>query len=47
MKLSRKNIWTSTRDYFMIVFGIMLYAFGFSAFIFPEKRVSRRYSRSL
>lgn len=39
MKLSRKNIWTSTRDYFMIVFGIMLYAFGFSAFIFPEKIV--------
>lgn len=39
MKLSRKNIWSVTRDYFMIVFGIMLYAFGFSAFIFPEKIV--------
>ncbi len=39
MKLSRKNVWTSTRDYFMIVFGIMMYSFGFSAFIFPEKIV--------
>lgn len=39
MKLSGRNIWTSGRDYVMIIFGIMLYAFGFSAFIFPEKIV--------
>lgn len=39
MKFNSKNVWASSRDYFMIVFGIMLYAFGFCAFIFPEKIV--------
>lgn len=39
MKLSNRNIWTSGRDYLMIVVGILMYAFGFSAFIFPEKIV--------
>ncbi len=37
--VSRKKIWMSSRDYVMIIFGIFLYAFGFSAFIFPEKVV--------
>lgn len=39
MHLSSKKIWLSARDYIVIVFGIFLYAFGFSAFIFPEKVV--------
>lgn len=29
-------MWLSAKDYFFIVFGIMLYGFGFSAFIAPE-----------
>lgn len=37
--LSGKKLWMSSRDYLMIIFGIFLYAFGFSAFIFPEKVV--------
>ncbi|MDE5722927.1 MAG: YitT family protein, partial [Paramuribaculum sp.] len=39
MHLTANKIWVSTRDYAFIVFGIFLYAFGFSAFIFPEKVV--------
>lgn len=39
MELSRRNIWISTKDYLMIIFGILLYAFGFTAFILPEKVV--------
>lgn len=39
MNFNRRNILTMGRDYVMIVFGIMLYAFGFTAFIFPEKIV--------
>lgn len=39
MPFSRKKLWVSTRDYVLIIFGIFLYAFGFSAFIFPEKIV--------
>ncbi len=39
MKLSRRNIWLSTKDYVMIIVGIFCYAFGFSAFILPEKVV--------
>lgn len=36
--LSRK-LWLTSKDYFLIVFGISIYAFGFSAFILPEKVV--------
>lgn len=34
-----KTTWTSTRDYIMIIIGITLYAFGFCAFILPQKVV--------
>ncbi|MCC8071197.1 MAG: YitT family protein [Bacteroidales bacterium] len=37
--ISGSRIWLSARDYVFIAFGIFLYAFGFSAFIFPEKVV--------
>lgn len=39
MNLDRKKLWVSSRDYLFIVFGIFPYAFGFSAFIFPEQVV--------
>ncbi|MCH5347368.1 MAG: YitT family protein [Muribaculaceae bacterium] len=39
MKVNRRNIWLSTRDYVMIILGTMLYSFGFTAFILPEKVV--------
>lgn len=39
MKYSAKDFWMTSRDYVFIAFGIFLYAFGFSAFIFPEKVV--------
>ena len=39
LKLSGKQYWLSIRDYAVIVFGIFLYALGFTAFIFPEKVV--------
>lgn len=31
-----KGLWLNVRDYFFIVFGILLYGFGFSAFLNPE-----------
>lgn len=31
-----KGLWLNFRDYFFIVFGILLYGFGFSAFLNPE-----------
>lgn len=34
--INRKKIWLSAKDYIVIVFGITMYAFGFSAFIAPE-----------
>lgn len=34
-----KSTWTTSRDYFMIIFGITLYAFGFCAFVLPQKVV--------
>lgn len=37
--VSRKQLLLSLRDYAVIVFGIFLYSFGFTAFIFPEKVV--------
>ncbi len=39
MLLSRQKLWMSSRDYIFITFGIFLYSFGFSAFIFQEKVV--------
>ncbi|MCH5319745.1 MAG: YitT family protein [Paramuribaculum sp.] len=37
--INGSKVWVSAKDYIFIVFGIFLYAFGFSAFIFPEKIV--------
>lgn len=39
MELNRQKLWVSTRDYIFITIGIFVYAFGFSAFILPEKVV--------
>lgn len=39
MALSTKKIWMSSRDYLMIILGVLIYGFGFSAFILPEKVV--------
>ncbi len=36
---NNKALWVSIKDYFFITAGIAIYAFGFSAFIFPEKVV--------
>ena len=35
MKLDNHKIWVSAKDYFFIVFGILLYGIGFSGFIAP------------
>lgn len=34
-----KNLWLSSRDYVMILLGLLCYAFGFTAFVLPEKVV--------
>lgn len=34
-----KNLWLSSKDYIMIILGIAIYSFGFTAFILPEKVV--------
>lgn len=39
MTLKFNKVWLSSRDYLFITFGILLYSFGFSAFIFQEKVV--------
>lgn len=39
MSFSSDKIWITAKDYIFITIGIALYAFGFSAFIFPEKVV--------
>lgn len=39
MKLNYKVLLTTGRDYFFIILGLAMYAFGFTAFIFPEKIV--------
>lgn len=39
LKLDRKKLWHSTKDYFMIVLGTAIYAFSFAAFIVPQKIV--------
>lgn len=37
MHLNKQKIWLSAKDYILISIGIALYAFGFSAFINPER----------
>lgn len=37
--LSREKFWMSYRDYLTIILGLACYAFGFTAFILPEKIV--------
>ncbi len=37
--INKNNVWRITRDYFFISFAMALYAFGFCAFILPEKVV--------
>jgi len=39
MRLKGQTIWLNARDYIMIILGTLCYAFGFTAFIFPEKVV--------
>lgn len=39
MKINSKELLLEIKDYFFIVFGICLYAFGFSAFLAPENVV--------
>lgn len=36
LKFDRKKLWHTTKDYYMIVIGTAIYAFGFSAFILPH-----------
>lgn len=37
--LSKQNIWMSSKDYLFIILGLFIYAFGFTAFVLPEKVV--------
>lgn len=39
MLIDSKKIWLSAKDYVFIVIGLLMYSFGFSAFVFPEKVV--------
>lgn len=39
MRIDKHGLWMTTRDYVFIVIGLMVYAFGFTAFILPEKVV--------
>lgn len=39
MRISGKQLWLSSRDYIMITLGTLIYAFGYCAFILPEKVV--------
>ncbi len=39
MGFSSSKLWLTSKDYIMIVIGICIYAFGFCAFILPEKVV--------
>lgn len=36
---TKRSLWNTTRDYIFIVLGLASYAFGFTAFILPEKIV--------
>lgn len=37
--ISREKIWMSYKDYLLIILGLACYAFGFTAFVLPEKIV--------
>lgn len=37
MLINKNKIWLTSKDYIMIILGLSLYAFGFCAFINPEK----------
>lgn len=39
MTVTRDKIWRTSRDYVFITIGMAIYAFGFSAFILPQKVV--------
>lgn len=39
MTLDRYKLWRTSKDYFFITLGVAIYAFGFCAFILPEKVV--------
>ncbi|MCM1021265.1 MAG: YitT family protein [Muribaculum sp.] len=39
MQFKSHNIWMSSRDYVFIILGLLMYAFGFTAFVLPEKVV--------
>lgn len=39
MAVSKLQLWRTTKDYIFITLGMALYAFGFDAFILPEKVV--------
>ena len=39
MKLSSKELYQMAKDYFMIIVGLFIYAFGLTAFLLPEKVV--------
>jgi len=39
MIIDGQKLWVTAKDYVIITFGMALYAFGFSAFILPEKVV--------
>ena len=39
MAISRDKIWRTSKDYFFITLGMAIYAFGFTAFILPQKVV--------
>ena len=39
MRIDKHGLWMTTRDYIFIILGLTVYAFGFTAFILPEKIV--------
>lgn len=39
VSVNRDKIWRTSKDYFFITFGMGIYAFGFAAFILPQKVV--------
>lgn len=39
MQIHGKKLWLTSKDYVMIIIGTALYAFGFTAFVLPEKVV--------
>lgn len=39
MTIDRYKLWRTSKDYFFITLGVAIYAFGFCAFILPEKVV--------